>query len=200
MARRRPRLQQTGADDIPACVDELTRLAVEAGRGDQEALAAVVRATQTDVWRLCAHLVDPASADDLTQETYLRALRQLKRFRGDGPVRNWLFTIARRVCAAEISARQRRRDTTLDFAAVRPASEGDSALQVELGMLLEALDPDRRVAFVLTQVMGCSYQETAQICDCPVGTVRSRIARARDDLIRMAGQSATGKHQQDASG
>ena len=167
-------------------VDELTRLAVAAGRGDQEALATVVRDTQSDVWRFCAHLVDPSSADDLTQETYLRALRQLKRFRGEGPVRSWLLTIARRTCATEISSRQRRRDTALDFAAERPLNVGDSTLQVELGMLLETIEPDRRAAFVLTQILGCSYEETAQICDCPIGTVRSRVARARDDLIRLS--------------
>ena len=174
-------------------VDELTRLALAAGRGDRGALTAFVRASQRDVWRFCAHLVDPGSADDLTQETYLRALRQLKRFRGEAPVRSWLLTIARRTCATEIASRQRRRDITLDFAVQVRASEADSSLQVELGMLLESLDPDRRTAFVLTQVLGCSYEETARICDCPIGTVRSRVARARDDLLKMtATESGTG--------
>ena len=55
--------------------------------------------------------------------------------------------------------------------------------------LLAALDPDRRAAFVLTQMLGCSYAETAAICGCPVGTIRSRVARAREDLDAMtAGQ------------
>ena len=142
------------------------------------------------MWRLCAHLVDPQSADDLTQETYLRAVRQLKRFRGDGPVRSWLLTIARRTCATEIAARQRRRDTALDFGAHQhPAS--DHTLQVELAMLLDTLDPDRRAAFVLTQILGCSYEETAQICGCPIGTVRSRVARARDTLLQLAYHGTT---------
>ncbi len=134
-------------------MDELTRLAVAAGNGNQIALAAVVRATQGDVWRLCAHLVDPGSADDLTQETYLRAVRQLKRFRGEGPVRSWLLTIARRSCATEIAARQRRRDTALDLRAHQHPSIGDHTLQVELQMLLDTLEPDRRAAFVLTQIL-----------------------------------------------
>jgi RNA polymerase sigma-70 factor (ECF subfamily) len=168
------------------CVDELTRLAVAAGKGNQTALAAVIRATQSDVWRLCAHLVDSQSADDLTQETYLRAVRQLKRFRGVGPVRNWLLTIARRTCATEIASRQRHRDTAIDFGAQQRASEGDHTLQVELGMLLDSLEPDRRAAFVLTQILGCSYEETAHICGCPIGTVRSRVARARDTLLQLA--------------
>jgi RNA polymerase sigma-70 factor (ECF subfamily) len=54
---------------------------------------------------------------------------------------------------------------------------------VALHALLAELDPDRRLAFVLTQVLGLSYLEVAEICDCPVGTIRSRVARARDDLI-----------------
>lgn len=167
-------------------VDELTRLAVAAGKGDQNALAALIRATQSDIWRLCAYLVDPHTADDLTQDTYLRALRQLKRFRGDGPVRSWLLTIARRTCAAEIAIRQRRRDTALDLGAHQHPGAGDHTLQVELAILLDSLEPDRRAAFVLTQIIGCSYQETAQICGCPVGTVRSRVARARDALLQLA--------------
>jgi RNA polymerase sigma-70 factor (ECF subfamily) len=170
-------------------VDELTRLAADAGRGHQPALAALVRATQNDVWRLCAYLVDPESADDLTQETYLRVFGQLKRFRGDGSVRSWMLTIARRTCAAEISTRQRRRDVSLNLAGRVAPAESDHTLHVELTMLLDALDPDRRAAFVLTQVMGCSYEETAQICGCPVGTIRSRVARARDDLIAQSGRT-----------
>jgi RNA polymerase sigma-70 factor (ECF subfamily) len=188
ISRPRPRAGRRGG--YLASVDEPTRLAIDAGRGRQDAFAALVRAPQHDVWRLCAHLVDRQSADDLTQETYLRAARQLRRFRGDGSVRNWLLTIARRACATEIAARQRRRDASVDFAAAGPAAApGDHTLQLELAMLLDELDPDRRAAFVLTQVLGCTYDETAQICGCPIGTVRSRVARARDDLIRLSGRT-----------
>jgi RNA polymerase sigma-70 factor (ECF subfamily) len=168
-------------------VDELTVLALDAAQGSQESLSDVIRRTQNDVWRLCAHLVDQQSANDLTQETYERAVRQLRRFRGDGPVRSWLLTIARRVCAAEVSARQRQRNTDRDLRTSRePVPSGDQTFQVELSLLLDALEPDRRAAFVLTQMLGFSYEETAQICSCPIGTVRSRVARARDDLIRQA--------------
>ena len=75
-------------------MDELTSLAIAAGHGDRDALARLVRQTQADVWRLCAHLVDPAAADDLTQDTYLRAIPALPRFRGDAPARAWLLAIA----------------------------------------------------------------------------------------------------------
>jgi RNA polymerase sigma-70 factor, ECF subfamily len=90
-------------------MDELTSLARAAGRGDREALGRLIQRTQGDVWRLCAHLVDPAAADDLAQETYLRAIGSLAKFRGDGPARVWLLAIARRACAAEIAARSRER-------------------------------------------------------------------------------------------
>ena len=57
--------------------------------------------------------------------------------------------------------------------------------QTTVDLLLAALDPDRRAAFVLTQLLGCSYAEAAQVCDCPIGTIRSRVARAREDLDAM---------------
>jgi RNA polymerase sigma-70 factor (ECF subfamily) len=160
-------------------VDELTPLAQAAARGDRAALTALIHGTQRDVWRLCAHLVDPGSADDLTQETYLRAIPALRRFRGEASVRTWLLTIARRVCAHEIDSRVRRRQVTARLAAAIPPPSG---ARTEITELLTALDPDRRAAFVLTQMLGCGYAEAAEICGCPIGTIRSRVARARADL------------------
>ena len=170
-------------------MDELTHLARTAGRGDSVALAVLIQRTQSDVWRLCAHLVDPAAADDLAQETYLRVIGALKGFHGDAPVRTWLLTIARRVCASEISARLRDRQLAARLAAMPPAEFAGQApeagSQTAVALLLAGLEPDRRAAFVLTQIIGCPYAEAAAICDCPVGTIRSRVARAREDLIAM---------------
>jgi RNA polymerase sigma-70 factor (ECF subfamily) len=170
-------------------MDELTSLARAAGRGDREALGRLIQRTQGDVWRLCAHLVDPAAADDLAQETYLRAIGSLAKFRGDGPARVWLLAIARRACAAEIAARSRERRLAGRIAALPDAGLGqqatDPGAQVAADDLMVALEPDRRAAFVLTQMLGCSYAEAAAICGCPVGTIRSRVARARDDLDAM---------------
>ena len=169
-------------------MDELTRLARAAGRGDNAALGLLIQQTQGDVWRLCAHLVDPAAADDLAQDTYLRAIGALKGFRGDASVRTWLLTIARRVCAAEISARLRARQLAARLAAMPSAGPGhapEAGTQAVAALLIAGLEPDRRAAFVLTQMIGCSYAEAAAICDCPVGTIRSRVARAREDLITM---------------
>lgn len=168
-------------------MDELSSLARSAALGDRAALTELVRRTQNDVWRLCAHLVDPGAANDLAQETYVRAIPALRGFRGDAPVRTWLLAIARRVCAAEVKSRQRARDMSASVAAraATSAAATESGLATELIVLLSALDPDRRAAFVLTQVLGCSYAETAAICGCPVGTIRSRVARARADLDEM---------------
>lgn len=170
-------------------MDELTSLARGAGRGDRAALASLIHQTQHDVWRLCAHLVDPASADDLAQDTYLRAIPALRRFRGDAPVRIWLLAIARRACAAEIGARSRDRRLAARLAAAADAALGqptaEPGAQAMADDLLAALEPGRRAAFVLTQMLGCSYAEAAAICGCPVGTIRSRVARGREELVAM---------------
>ena len=179
-------------------MDELTSLARAAGRGDRAALASFIRETQGDVWRLCAYLVDPAAADDLAQDTYVRAIPALRKFRGDAPVRAWLLAIARRACAAEISARSRDRRLAARLAAVPDAGLGqppaEPGTQAVADELLAALEPARRAAFVLTQLLGCSYAEAAAVCDCPVGTIRSRVARAREDLdATLAGEGAVSR-------
>lgn len=162
---------------------DLNPLMRQAATGDAAAFERLVALTHPDVWRLCAYLVDRATADDLSQETYLRAYRSLSSFRGDAPARAWLLTIARRACAAEIDARTRRRELALT---VRPplVPRTEFADEVTTRLLVEALSPERRVAFVLTQVIGCDYAEAAAICGCPIGTIRSRVARSRDDLIK----------------
>jgi RNA polymerase sigma-70 factor, ECF subfamily len=164
-------------------MDELTRLLLAAADGDRLALAAFVRRTQADVWRFVAHLVDPGVADDLTQEVYLRALRTIPRFRGDSSARTWLLTVARRVAADEIRSRQRRRrlpDPEVD-------DVPDRAGEVALHELIAALDDDRREAFVLTQLLGLSYAEADAAAGVPIGTIRSRVARAREQLVAALG-------------
>lgn len=167
-------------------VDDLTRLALDAGRGDRTAMAAFVARTQADVWRLCAHLAGHDHADDLTQDTYLRALRSLSSFEARSSARTWLLSIARRACADWVRRRVRRRRL---LERVRPAPEahpGDEGL-VELGAMLAHMEAGRREAFVLTQLLGLSYAEAADVCGCPVGTIRSRVARAREELVESFG-------------
>jgi RNA polymerase sigma-70 factor (ECF subfamily) len=67
--------------------------------------------------------------------------------------------------------------------------EPESHARIAVAPLLAGLEPSRREAFVLTQMVGCSYAEAAAICDCPVGTIRSRVARAREDLIVLMADS-----------
>jgi RNA polymerase sigma-70 factor (ECF subfamily) len=165
--------------------DALTLAALRARAGDQAAAAEFVRRSQGDVWRLCAHLGSPRAADDLTQETYARAFGSLHRFAGRSTARSWLLSIARRVCADAIRARR----PVVPVAELEPAGRGaDPAETVSLRLLLDSLDAPFREAFVLTQILGLSYPEAADVAGCPVGTIRSRVARARDALVAGLGE------------
>lgn len=146
--------------------------------------AAFVRATQAEVWRLCAALVDPGTADDLSQEAYLRAFRALPAFEARSSARTWLLGIARRTCADHLRIVVRRRRLEQRMAAeaavaTPPAQPPDGFGSADL---VASLPAERRSAFVLTQLLGLSYAEAAEVEGVPVGTIRSRVARARTDL------------------
>ncbi|MDG4792843.1 sigma-70 family RNA polymerase sigma factor [Micromonospora sp. WMMD1082] len=162
--------------------------------GDPAALAAFVRATQAEVWRFAAALVDADSADDLTQETYLRALRALPAFEGRSSARTWLLGIARRTCADHLRTvvRRRRLDQRLTAHAYTDVPHPDPAGQLGAADLVRRLAAERRSAFVLTQLLGLSYAEAAAVEGVPVGTIRSRVARARADLVDAAGEALAG--------
>jgi RNA polymerase sigma-70 factor (ECF subfamily) len=165
--------------------DPITDVALLAREGDTAAQTAFVRATQAEVWRFTAALVDPGSADDLTQETYLRAFRALDGFEGRSSVRTWLLGIARRTCADHLRTvvRRRRLDARLAAQALTEIPHPDPAHRLGTVDLLKRLSEERRTAFVLTQVLGLSYAEAAVVEEVPVGTIRSRVARARDELV-----------------
>ncbi|GGK87385.1 sigma-70 family RNA polymerase sigma factor [Mangrovihabitans endophyticus] len=165
--------------------DPATELALRARTGDPAAQAGFVRAMQGDVWRFTAALVDPGAADDLTQETFLRAFRALPAFQGRSTARTWLLGIARRTCADHLRAvmRRRRLDVRLAAQAQTDLPHPDPAHQLGTADLLRGLTEERRTAFVLTQIVGLSYAEAAAVEEVPVGTIRSRVARARDDLV-----------------
>jgi RNA polymerase sigma-70 factor (ECF subfamily) len=114
-------------------------------------------------------------------------------FAGRSTARTWLLGIARRACADHIRAvtRLRRLDSRV-AAEPRQTSVPDPAGLLAATDLLESLPDDRRSAFVLTQVLGLSYEETAEIEQVPVGTIRSRVARARTHLVEAVRQARTG--------
>lgn len=173
--------------------DHLSRLLLAAQCGDAAALDRFILETQSDVWQLCRYLGDAADADDLAQETYERAIKSIRRYRGDGPARGWLLTIARRVCADHVRRAQRRRrklQAVTDEFAAGADWENDPTGHVDLDALVEALDPDRREAFVLTQMLGLHYDEAAEIMGCQIGTIRSRVSRARQQLSTMLDEQA----------
>lgn len=178
----------------PAHDDErVTELALRAGRGDKKALTAFIRATQDDVWRLLAHLGGIETADDLTQETYLRVMSALPRFAARSSARTWLLSLARRAWIDNIRherARPRKSATEYEDAAATfaapGADQGNWSEWMDVRSLIDDLPAERREALILTQVLGYSYQEAARITDVRVGTIRSRVARARKDLIERA--------------
>ncbi len=176
-------------------MDELTRLAHAARRAVPGSVDAFIRACHEPVWRLCEALVDTQTADDLTQETFIKAVGALRRFRGDASARTWILSIARHTCIDELRARSRRqrRSTAMRAAPGDALRIPDPGEEIGARDLLAHLDADRRAAFTLTQLLGLSYEEAAETCGCPIGTIRSRVARARSDLIDMLGTADTAR-------
>jgi RNA polymerase sigma-70 factor, ECF subfamily len=192
-------MSQSGYDD-----HAVNRAALAAKAGDRAAASAFVEMTQGSVRRFLAHLCGPGDVDDLAQETYLRALPGLTRFAAQSSARTWLLAIARNVAADHVRVAVRRpRPTSLDARdpnaatprALRTAGIDDG---VALGHLLDTLAPERREAFIATQVVGLSYAEAAEVCGCPVGTIRSRVARAREDLVTAYRQDQAAPRSQGA--
>lgn len=166
-----------------ALMDHVTILAMRAKTGDRHALDEFISGTLADVLGVCRYLGKPSDPEDLAQETYTRALGSIHRFRGDGSARAWLLSIARRVCAdaTRREIRGRRLDERL-IADLGTTGHHDEAW-VEVDAVLSALDDDRRTAFVLTQLVGLTYEEAAETVGCAIGTIRSRVARARQQLL-----------------
>jgi RNA polymerase sigma-70 factor (ECF subfamily) len=144
--------------------DEITRLAVAAGRGDRAAANALIRNTQRDVWRFLVYLVGAEDAERLTQETYVRALTGVRRLRGSALT--WLLATARQVAAAH-----------------PPRTSTETAGGEDITHAVRTLPADLRDAFVLTQVLGLDYASAGEVCACPVDTIRARVAQARSELV-----------------
>jgi RNA polymerase sigma-70 factor (ECF subfamily) len=172
--------------------DSITAWALATRSGDADAAELFVRAMHRDVRRYIAHLrADPQAVDDLAQDTFLRALGSLHLFEGRSSARAWLLSIARRVVIDSFryaAARPRLSEApdwqlTVERAQPRGLPGFDDG--VALADLLAAMPDERREAFILTQLLGLPYAEAAEVSDCPVGTVRSRVARARSALMGL---------------
>jgi RNA polymerase sigma-70 factor, ECF subfamily len=159
-----------------------------ASEGDNRAAETFVAYTHAAVRRLCRALGSGHDLDDLVQETYLRAFRSAPSRLETGNVTAWLLTIGRRVCADAVRERQRYR--RIQDRAIALFPRDGTPERAHVSVLLDEIDEPRREAFVLTQLAGLSYEEAAEICDCPVGTIRSRVARARRDLVDAEQASA----------
>jgi len=157
--------------------------------GDLDAFNALVERYQGLVYNVCLRMLgEAAAAEDAAQETFLSAYRALERFRG-GSFRAWLLRIAANLCYDELR-RRRRRPLPLEAAAavLAPAEQsphqaylqGELAAHIQRG--LASLPPDQRLALVLRDVQGLSYEEVAQAMRVSLGTVKSRIARGRARL------------------
>jgi RNA polymerase sigma-70 factor (ECF subfamily) len=164
-------------------MDHVTVLAMRAKTGDRQALDEFIAVSLPDVLAVCRYLGQPSDPEDLAQETYTRALAAIHRFRGDGSARAWLLSIARRVCAdaTRREIKNRRLDQRLVADLVHENHHDEAWFEVD--ELLSVLNDERRTAFVLTQLVGLSYEEAAETAGCPIGTIRSRVARARQQLL-----------------
>jgi len=172
-------------------------------KGDKGAFDLLVLKYQHKIVNLIMRYVrDPELAQDIAQEAFIKAYRALPRFRGDSAFYTWMYRIAVNTAKNHLAA-QRRRPMDIELDLQDPEQydlhaklkETDTPEGVALGNELKetveraiaALPEDLRTAIVLRELEGMSYEEIAQTMDCPVGTVRSRIFRARDAIGKKVG-------------
>lgn len=170
------------------------RTLARAREGDVDAFEDLVRTYQGDVYRFAySYTRDRALAEDVTQEAFLRAYRFLPSFRGESRFGSWLFRIARNCALDLIHARKGQEER----AARAPAPLGppDPFARVELQTALAAVTPEHRDPFLLIEVFGLSYQEAADVLKLRVGTVKSRMHRAR---VAMMAALAVEEPEEDA--
>lgn len=186
----------------PASDDSDLLLVQRAVAGNQRAFELLVLKYQRRVARLVARMVrDSDLVDDVVQETFIRAYRALHQFRGEAQFYTWLYRIA--VNTAKKALVDLRRNPVMNESSMRGRDEDDETSPVsnelssdetpetvlaakEIGeavnSAMEALPEDLRQAVTLREIEGLSYDEIAEVMNCPIGTVRSRIFRAREAI------------------
>lgn len=151
--------------------------------GDAAAFDELVRLLQPQVWRFVRHLLGDADlAEDVVQETFVRVYRRLAGFRFESRFSTWVFAIARNATIDARRARTRRQDLLDRLEPAAPTSDGSVA--VEVGEAVRRLPLELREPFVLVEVFGFRYAELADILGLAEGTVKSRVFRARRQLVR----------------
>ena len=169
-------------------VDET--LVAEAARGNREAFDELVRRYQSRMFQLVRILTSgDAEAEDLVQDTFVRAYRAVGQFRGDSTFRTWLHRIAVNVVRSHAARRNTRADRDDEEAIGRVPAHGDLESAVVrrrmIDQALARLPPDLRLLITLRDVQGLEYREIAVITGLPLGTVESRIFRGRRRLRPM---------------
>ena len=165
-------------------------------RGDRKAFDALVLKYQGRILNLVSRFVhDPSDAGDIAQEAFIKAYRALPKFRGDSAFYTWLYRIAVNTAKNYLAAGARQPfDTAVDFNEMEQIDTGDTLkeqatperllltreLQETIIAAIGELPADLRSAITLRELDGLSYEEIATVMECPVGTVRSRIFRARE--------------------
>src|SRR3954465_9442784 len=175
------------------------QLVVRAQQGDKRAFELLVTKYQRKLGRLLSRLVrDAAEVEDVTQEAFIKAYRALPSFRGDSAFYTWLYRIAINTAKNYLVAMGRRAPTTTGFdneeaenfkdaEQLRDATTPENELlgkqiATTVNKAMDALPDDLRTAITLREIEGLSYEEIADVMNCPIGTVRSRIVRAREAI------------------
>jgi RNA polymerase sigma-70 factor, ECF subfamily len=157
-------------------------LSREAAEGDEAAFELLVHRHVENVWRLARSLLeDDFEAEDAVQETFVKAYRSRRSFRGEASYRTWLLSICHRTC---LDLLRRHHADVVSLAAVRQERTVEETLELRLMIEdgIKLLPLDERHAFVLVDLLGYSREEAARICDVPASTMRSRVSRARQRL------------------
>lgn len=175
------------------------QLVERAQRGDKRAFELLVIKYQRKLGRLLSRMVrDPGEVEDVTQEAFIKAYRALPNFRGESAFYTWLYRIAINTAKNYLVALGRRAPTTTEFdnedaesfddaEALRDTATPENLLMgrevaTAVNRAMEALPEDLRTAITLREIEGLSYEEIAGVMNCPIGTVRSRIFRAREAI------------------
>ncbi len=153
--------------------------------GDEKAIRWVMRKYRERVVRLASHVLhNPRDAEDVAQETFVKAFRQIAQFRGESGFYAWLYRIVINLCLDRMRRKYSTAEMSLDATILptlfSPPLDLDKRLAVE--QILDTLSPPMRAALVLREVEGLDYNEIAIVLEIPLGTVRSRLNTAREQF------------------